>query len=184
MKDFESLRASRRLDGAIALSVLFLLAGAEAAHAQAEGHRILFPDSTTVSEDDQRGIFQQLGYTVSADGTALEAPDCGTIYSQVEETDLNGDGVVEIFVQGGNSCTSGMAGSSIVLFIKEAGGSYNSHLGFPAGGWSKLETSNAGFPDLAIGGPGFCEAVYRWDGTTYQHDRNRETSPGGCDNVR
>lgn len=74
------------------MSVLFLLAGAEAAHAQAEGHRILFPDSTTVSEDDQRTIFQQLGYTVSADGTALEASDCGTIYSR-----------------------------SILLFIKEAG---------------------------------------------------------------
>ena len=157
--------------------------GAEAAHAQAEGHRVLFPDSTTVSEDDQRAIFEQLSYTVSADGTALEAPDCGSIYSQVEETDLNGDGVVEVFVLAGNSCTSGMAGSSIVLFVKDVEGRYGPHLGFPAGGWTRLETSNAGFPDIAIGGPGFCEAVWRWDGATYQHDHNRETAPGGCDGV-
>ncbi|HKY60058.1 MAG TPA: hypothetical protein VJP59_03515 [Gemmatimonadota bacterium] len=165
------------------LSFLIFLAGPKAVHAQAEGHQILFPDSTTTSEDDQRAIFDLLGYTLSADGTALEAPDCGTIFSQVEETDLNGDGVSEVFVLAGNTCTSGMAGSSIVLFIKDAEGRYGSHLGFPAGGWTKLETSNAGFPDLAIGGPGFCEAVWRWDGTTYQHDHDRETEPGGCDGV-
>ncbi|MGH7587305.1 MAG: hypothetical protein ACRELU_01810, partial [Gemmatimonadota bacterium] len=168
----------------VALSLLIILAGASAAHAQTEGYRILFADSTTVSVDDQRTIFDLLGYTVSADGTALEAMDCGPIYvSRVEETDLNGDAVVEVFVLAGNSCTSGMDGSSVSLFIKDAEGRYGSHLGFPAGGWTELETSNAGFPDLAIGGPGFCEAVYRWDGTTYQHDHNQPTEPGGCDGI-
>ena len=29
----------------------------------------------------------------------------------------------------------------------------------------------------------FCEGVWRWDGTTYQHDHNRETEPGGCDGI-
>jgi hypothetical protein len=152
-------------------------------HAQAEGYRILFPDSTTIAEENQRAIFEQLDYSVSADGTALEAPDCGPIFGQVQEADLNDDGVVEVFVLAGNTCTSGMAGSSITLFIQDAEGRYGPHLGFPAGGWTRLETSNAGFADLAIGGPGFCEAVYRWDGSTYQHDHNQETAPGGCDEI-
>lgn len=172
-----------RLAGAVTLSFIITLAGAEAARAQAEGHRILFPDSTTVTEDDQLAIFELLGYTVSADGSALEAPDCGTVFTEVKEDDLNDDGVPEVFVLAGNTCTSGMAGTSIVLFIKDAEGRYGSHLNFPAGGWIELETSNAGLPDLAIGGPGFCEAVYRWDGTTYQHDHDRETEPGGCDGI-
>lgn len=172
-----------RIARALGSCALIILAGADLAFAQAEGHRLLFPDSTTISEGDRRTIFDLLGYTVSADGTALEAMDCGTIYSQVEEVDLNGDGIVEVFVLAGNSCTSGMAGSTIVLFIKDAEGRYGSHLGFPAGGWTKLETANAGFPDLAIGGPGFCEGVWRWDGTTYQHDHNQPTEPGGCDGI-
>lgn len=181
MNNCASRQASRRLEGAVALSVLIFLAGANAAHAQ--GHRILFPDSTTVSEDDQRAIFDLLGFTVSADGSALEAPDCGQIFGQVQEADLNGDGIVEVFVIAGNTCTSGMAGSSITLFIQDAEGRYGPHLGFPAGGWTRLETANAGFPDLSIGGPGFCEAVYQWDGSTYQHHENRETEPGGCDGI-
>ena len=167
----------------VGLCLLISLACAKSAHAQAEGYQILFPDSTTIPEEDQRAIFEQLGYSVSADGTALEAPDCGPIFGQVDETDLNGDGIVEVFVIAGNTCTSGMAGSSITLFIQDAEGRYGPHLGFPAGGWTRLETSNAGFPDLAIGGPGFCEGVWRWDGTTYQHDHNRETEPGGCDGI-
>jgi hypothetical protein len=167
----------------VGLCLLISLACAGSAYAQAEGYRILFPDSTTIPGEDQRAIFEQLGYSVSADGTALEAPDCGPIFGQVEETDLNGDGIVEVFVIAGNTCTSGMAGSSITLFIQDAEGRYGPQLGFPAGGWTRVETANAGFPDLSIGGPGFCEADYRWDGTTYRHDRNHPTEPGGCDGL-
>ena len=174
---------SKIVSGLVPASLLMIPLIVTDAHAQTAGHRILFPDSTTVSEDDQRAIFDLLGYTVSADGTALEAVDCGTVYTQVEETDLNGDGIVEVFVLGGNSCTSGFTGSSLLLFVKDAEGRYASHLGFPAGGWTRLETGNAGFPDLAIGGPGFCEGVWRWDGATYQYDHDRETAPGGCESV-
>ena len=167
----------------VVLCVLISLAGANAIQAQVEGHHILFADSTTISEDDQIAIVEQLGYTVSADGASLEVMDCGAIDATEEEIDLNEDGTPEVFVMGGNTCTSGMAGSSIALFIQDAEGNYRPHLSFPAGGWKKLETSNQGFPDLQIGGPGFCEGVWRWDGTTYQHHRNEATEPGGCDEV-
>ncbi len=168
---------------AVILCVLTSFAGADLVHAQAEGHRILFADSTSISEDDQRAIFDLLAFSVSADGSALEVTDCGTIYTEVEDLDLNEDGIAEVLVTGGNTCTSGMAGSSVNLFIKDADGRYVHHLGLPGVLSRKLETSNLGFPDLAIGGPGFCEAVWRWDGSTYQHDRNEPTEPGGCDGV-
>jgi hypothetical protein len=151
---------------------------------QTEGQTLLFnPDSTTITEVDQRAIFDALDYLVSADGASLEAIDCGSIFARAAEADLNGDGVVEVFVLGGNSCMSGMDGSTITLWIKDAAGNYAMNLGFPGGGWTVLETSNLGFPDLSIGGAGFCEAVWRWDGTTYQHHGNRETEPGGCDGI-
>jgi hypothetical protein len=152
--------------------------------AQADGYRILFPaDSTTIAEADQRAIFDQLGYLVGADESSLEVVDCGSVYTEVDEEDLNGDGVPEVFVLGGNSCTSGMSGYNLTLFIRDAEGGWGMNLGFPAGGWTKLETGNQGWPDLSIGGPGFCEAVYRWDGATYQHHGQRETEPGGCDGI-
>ena len=169
---------------AAALSLTITIAVAQSALGQNPGHTLLFhPDSTTIPEADQRSIFEALEYVVSADGTSLEAPDCGPIYARAAEADLDGDGDVEVFVLGGNSCTSGMDGSTITLWIKNAHGSYAMNLGFPAGGWTVLETSNMGYPDIAIGGAGFCEAVWRWDGTTYQHHGNREIEPGGCDGV-
>lgn len=170
----------------LALSVLLSLAAADGMRAQVEGFRLLFPaDSTTIAEDDQRAIFDLLGYGVSADGSGLEdrAMGCGSIYARAEEEDLNGDGIPEVFVLGGNTCTSGMDGSSLMLFIKNPEGAWVMNLGFPAGGWTRLEATNLGYFDLAIGGAGFCEAVYRWDGSLYQHHGNRETEPGGCDGI-
>ena len=88
--------------------------------AQSEGYRLLFPaDSVTIAETDQRAIFDQLGYVVSADGTSLEVVDCGTIFTQVAEEDLNGDGTPEVFVLGGNTCTSGGDGSNLTVLTTE-----------------------------------------------------------------
>lgn len=169
---------------ALALCALIALAGADSALSQTEGYRLLFPaDSVTIAEADQQAIFDQLGYLVGADGASLEVMDCGTIFTQVAEDDLNGDGVPEVFVLGGNTCTSGGDGSNLTLFVRNADGGWGMHLGFQAGGWTKLETGNLGYPDLSIGGMGFCEAVYRWDGSTYQHRGQRETEPGGCEGI-
>jgi hypothetical protein len=169
---------------AAALCLSITISCAQSALAQTQGHTLLFhPDSTTILEADQRAIFESLEYVVSADGTSLEVVDCGPIFAQATETDLNGDGLVEVFVLGGNTCTSGMDGSTITLWIKNGDGSYAMNLGFPAGGWTVLETANMGYPDLSIGGAGFCEAVWRWDGTSYQQHGTRETAPGGCDGI-
>ena len=167
-----------------ALCLFIMAACAQSALAQTEGLTLLFDsDSTTIPEADQRAIFESLEYSVSADGTSLEVVDCGPIYARAREADLNADGVVEVFVLGGNTCTSGMDGSTITLWIRNADGSYAMNLGFPAGGWTVLETSNMGYPDLAIGGAGFCEAVWRWDGSSYQQHGTRETEAGGCEGI-
>ena len=65
-------------------------------------------------------------------GTRLVDPYCGDVAPRVEIIDLNVDGVAEVFVHWGNTCTSGTTGSSIVLFVKDGQGRYVSHLGFPA----------------------------------------------------
>ena len=59
-----------------------------------------------------------------------------------------------------------MTGSSIVAYILDKKGAYQAHLGFPGTAPDVLATSNLGYPDLLIGGPGFEFPVHRWDGKT------------------
>src|SRR5207249_4618117 len=72
-----------------------------------------------------------------------------------------------IFVQFGNSYTSGNTETSISLFIKNTSGVYKNHLGFPGMLPDALSTVSQGYPDLLIGGPGFEFPVLRWNGKTY-----------------
>ena len=46
-------------------------------------------------------------------------------------TDMNKDGMEEVFIQYGNTFTSGNTGQSIALFIKDKQGVYKLNLGFP-----------------------------------------------------
>jgi hypothetical protein len=80
---------------------------------------------------------------------------------------MNKDGKEEIFVLFGNSFTSGMAGSSIIVFIADKGGMYKINLGFPGMLPDILATANLGYNDLLIGGPGMEFPVWRWNGKEY-----------------
>ncbi|HET6490440.1 MAG TPA: hypothetical protein VFG28_11850 [Syntrophales bacterium] len=58
------------------------------------------------------------------------------------------------------------------------------NFGFPGMDYTKMKTGNKGYPDLMIGGPGFCHPVWRWNGKAYQHFRNQPEVKGGCDGAR
>ncbi|HYK47663.1 MAG TPA: hypothetical protein VEV83_20940, partial [Parafilimonas sp.] len=90
----------------------------------------------------------------------------------VMPTDMNKDGKEEIFISFGNSYTSGNAESSVSLFIKNATGIYTLNLGFPGTTPDALATSNQGYLDLLVGGPGMEYPVYRWNGKEYAYLRD------------
>ena len=145
----------------------------------------VFSDSgEALSAADKQEIASQLPFKVAPDGKSLVDSVCEQ-GAQLELTtpDLNADGNVEVFVLGGNSCLSGFTGSSVWLFIKDASGKYKGDLGFPAGAYESLKTKNLGYPDLMFGGPGFCHAVWRWNGKAYDFLRNQAEQPGGCEGV-
>ncbi len=145
---------------------------------------LLFGGSGALSASDRRDIAAHLAFKTAADGKGLVDTVCEQSASaQVEASDLNGDDNPEVFVLGGNTCLSGAAGSSVWLFVKDASGKYQSNLGFPAGAYEALTSKNLGYPDLKFGGPGFCSAVWRWDGKAYAFLRNQPEEPGGCDDV-
>ncbi|WP_454725545.1 MULTISPECIES: hypothetical protein [Cupriavidus] len=80
--------------------------------------------------------------------------------------DLNGDGQPEVFTNFYGSCVGGLAGVSMQLYVKDAGGRWQPQFGFP-GQATVLKSGNLGYPDIAIGGPGHCFPVWRWNGAQY-----------------
>ena len=62
-----------------------------------------------------------------------------------------------------------MTGSSIVVFIADKNDTYKANLGFPGILPDALATTNAGYPDLLIGGPGMEFPVWRWNGKEYDY---------------
>lgn len=137
-----------------------------------------------LSAEERLQVFDQLGLSVTPDGKGFADQICGQpAGANIEFRDMNSDGRQEVLLIFGNTCTSGHAGSSAQLFIRDADGVLQSNLGFPAASADPLPVMNQGYPDLLIGGPGFCFPVWRWDGNAYVGLRNEPQMPGGCDHL-
>ncbi len=130
---------------------------------------------TTLSPADQAAAFTAAGFN-RVDGQWHACEDPGTLsYSAgaIEQVaDLNGDGQPEAIISEHSGYCYGMQGSGYMLVSKQANGSWKlitSGSGMP----SPLTTKGAGgWPDLEIGGPGFCFAVERWNGSEYTLNRH------------
>lgn len=170
----------------IAVAVIALSIAAPAVVAE-EGYRLLFGSANgSLPESDQRAIYASLNLETSPNGAGLKVKELGCpafLFDEVAVQDLDGDGRNEVVLRGGNTCTSGGVGSSVWLLTRSAQGIWQTHLGFPAGGYTVLAEKHLGLPDIRTGGMGWCEAVWRWDGQTYQHLKNVPTQPGGCDHL-
>ena len=127
-----------------------------------------------LSPADEAAAFRAAGFTqVESQWRACEDPGTAS-YSpgaMDQVADLNGDGRPEGIISESSSFCYGMQGSGYALVSKQADGAWNlitSGSGIP----SPLRTTGAGgWPDLEIGGPGFCFAVERWNGAAYAFNR-------------
>lgn len=85
--------------------------------------------------------------------------------------DLNGDGRPEVILTESGSFCYGRDGAGFALLTREASGGWRlmtSGSGIP----EPLRTKGAaGYPDLSLGGPGFCFRVQRWNGREYANQR-------------
>ena len=84
---------------------------------------------------------------------------------------MNGDGLPEaVLTEGGTFCY-GNTGQAFWLVSKLANGSWKlmtNATGIP----EFLKTKGVdGWPDVSIGGPGFCFPVARWNGREYKFQR-------------
>lgn len=121
-------------------------------------------EALKLSPSELKVIYKAAGLTERG-GKFLDVCD-QPVQPDTDAVDLNGDGQPEIFVQVGGSCY-GAAGAQLTLLIKNNLGYWQSNFGFPAGGYKLLGAKNKGYPDIEIGGSGFCFPVWRWDGNHY-----------------
>ena len=148
-----------------------------------DGYKFLFKSSSSnLSLQDKKDIYQLLGLKKSNQIGEFILDGCDPSEFEVRVQDLNGDKIYEVFLVGGNTCTSGMIGNSVWLFIKTSQ-RFRMNFGFPASDFSILAETNDGFPDIQFAGTGYCTPVWRWNGKSYALLKNIPAKVGGCDYV-
>lgn len=148
-----------------------------------EGERLGAPaeDTIMLGADDDAGAFGAAGFTLQSDGWH-GCDDPGTasyVPGQIEQlADLNGDGLPEAIISEASTYCFGNVGMGFSLVSKQADGVWKL-LASGQGIATVLSTRGVGnWPDLEIGGPGFCFPVMRWNGTEYApHRREYDGKP-------
>lgn len=160
-------------------SIIFfaVILNVQAQKVLSEGAALLFKNiKSSLPAEDRNSLFKKSGFVLSKDKkqfviAASEGMMDYPFPAFVFPTDMNKDGKEEIFVIFGNGYTSGQTGSSLLLFIKDKTGNYQTNFGFSGAMPVIMPTKNGGYPDLLIGGPGFEFPVWRWNGKEYVYYR-------------
>ncbi len=126
---------------------------------------------------EQAAIFKAAGFTKrgsawksgNCDGAESESYSPGNIETY---RDLNGDGRPEAVVTEGGAICYGMTGTHFWLLSKQANGSWKLMTEDTAMPDFLATKGVGGWPDIQLGGPGFCFPVVRWNGKAYVNHRN------------
>ncbi|MDB5682747.1 MAG: hypothetical protein JWM75_445 [Sphingomonas bacterium] len=130
----------------------------------------------TLSPADQAAAYRAAGFTLQGrQWRACDAPS-GSVYSpgKIETVrDLNGDGRPEAVITEGSSFCFGGDEVGYTIVSKQPDGAWK-RITAGAGIVHVLATRGVGgWPDIEIGGQGFCFPVYRWDGRSYEIHRHQ-----------
>jgi len=128
-------------------------------------------DSPPVSDEDLADAFATAGFEQDDKGNYIrcqeDPPTMSYMPGQAEVTDLNGDGIAEIWITEGSLFCYGHTGNAFVLLTRD--GSGWRVLLDEVGMHNPLNERQTGWPDIEVGGPGFGKfPVYRWDGHYYK----------------
>jgi hypothetical protein len=135
--------------------------------------------ANAISAAEREAIFRAAGFKpkgrdwVGCDGNTTASIEKNDV------RDLNGDGALEAIVSESGSACYGNTGQGFHLLSKGRDGRWQPLFSSP-GIPEFLNTSANGWPEVEIGGPGFCFPILRWNGKTYVFNRNHEYQRGAC----
>lgn len=87
--------------------------------------------------------------------------------------DINGDGLPDAVLIEQSAICHGMAGQRFWLVSKQPGGAWRLITGAVGIPTFLPRPAARGWPDIEIGGPGFCFPVHRWNGRAYALHRSQ-----------
>ncbi|MDO9636685.1 MAG: hypothetical protein Q7I95_06970 [Thiobacillus sp.] len=126
----------------------------------------------SLSEADKLAVFKAAGAAQRKGVWVICADDPNPTGALIETVrDLNGDGRPEAVVSEGGTFCYGHTGLGYRLLSKQADGTWrvmSGGIGIPEFLQSK---GVGGWPDISVGGPGFCFPVQRWNGKVYALNR-------------
>lgn len=131
--------------------------------------------SEKLSAADETAAFQAAGFKLK--GTQWRAcvddPAPDTHGEIGEVRDLNGDGRPEALItEGGNFCYGNQVGG-YWLVSQQADGRWKLITSGTGNPYFLKTRGVGGWPDIEIGGPGFCFPVVRWNGRAYVVHRHQ-----------
>lgn len=137
--------------------------------------RAATPGAATLTPADEAAAFKAAGFKRRGKQWRSDCDDPGSASytpGQIEQVaDLNGDGLADVVISEGGTYCYGHTGSGFWLLAGQADRRWKlmtRSTGIP----QFLQTQGAqGWPDISVGGPGFCFAVERWNGSAYQLQR-------------
>ena len=130
--------------------------------------------NATAAQSDDAAIFAAAGFR--REGNVWKSCDIESASSSPAEIrtrrDLNGDGRDEAILVEQSAICYGMAGEWYAIVSQQPDGGWN-RVAEGIGMVNVLDSKGSGsWPDLLIGGPGFCFPVMRWNGTAYVLNRH------------
>ncbi len=127
------------------------------------------PPAATLSAADTAAAFRAAGFKrVGTRWIGCDDPTPGYTPGEVAQVaDLNGDGRPEVLITEGGTFCYGNTGAGYALVSKQANGTWRVMESGPGIVTVLKAKGVGGWPDLEIGGPGFCFPVERWNGTAY-----------------
>ena len=133
-------------------------------------------EQATVAEVPDEEIFVAARFNRTARGWEKCGDDSGSLSytpGTIEQRgDFNGDGLPDAVVTEGGTYCFGNTGGGYTLVSKQADDTWRI-MDEQQGLLSFLTTTGTdGWPDISIGGPGFCFPVVRWNGSEYVPNRN------------
>lgn len=142
------------------------------------GFLALAAAATAIPVADKAGIFAAAGAARRGANWVICREDRGAIARIDTFRDLNGDGRPEAIVSEDGSFCHGAAGTGFVLLSKQADGKWKNVIAMSGIPIFLRTKGPGGWPDMSVGGPGFCFPVLRWNGRTYvNHRREYEGRP-------